>query len=194
MNMNIYYHNFSLGFNLWYVIAPLLLCVIGVLGGTRYYLANNLKVKVRYKDRLFQITAICFAVIVCAMMFAESYDGAIQWVDNVLGWGRMVSRLLAAVGIFLAGTAYGLLSYMMAYHISEIKRRYVRYKRDEIKRSVRKENEERAAAERIERNRANIIAFMKRPLFGQEEAARHQEEVPQGQVLMLPCSYSEIKS
>ena len=86
--MNSYYYEFRVGFNLWYIVLPLLLAFTAFLGARRYYLeAGTMRIKNR--GRKLSITAFVAVLvsdlIVTTMMVCESGSGLVQLITNSLG-------------------------------------------------------------------------------------------------------------
>lgn len=91
--MNKYFHAFVPGFNNWYIVSAALIVVAALIG----LLAVRVK-EVRVKDtnrkgRLIKVTTrttdivvtAILAIVVCYMIYVESFDGILQWWDNHTG-------------------------------------------------------------------------------------------------------------
>jgi hypothetical protein len=80
------YHAFRVGFNWWYVVLPLLMLILGVVGSFRFY--EDLYGKIRRKNKKFtlllKVLAIVADIIVIVMILAESFTGIFQIFLNNL--------------------------------------------------------------------------------------------------------------
>lgn len=104
--MNAYYHEFSVGFNWWFVVGPLMVLMMAVIGSTRYALDDYSK-RIRRRGKGFDVmvkmVAIVFDVLLHIMIFKESVTGLFQWLVNHVDGDPIWALILAPV--VLTGTS-----------------------------------------------------------------------------------------
>ena len=76
-----YYHEITVGFNWWFVLAPLFVVLEAVIGWRSFALRGGEIRRVKHQ-KLVDYTSAMFAVIVAALVLIESADGIVQWFDN----------------------------------------------------------------------------------------------------------------
>ena len=76
-----FYHQFSVGFNWWMVLAPLFVVLEAVIGWRSFALRGGEIRRVRHK-KLVDYTSAMFAIVVAALVLIESADGIVQLLDN----------------------------------------------------------------------------------------------------------------
>lgn len=86
--MNTFYHAFTPGFNVWYVVLPLFIVVSYVIG-TRFVQVKRVKhntYRVYHTTSLHDATvSAVMAIIVGVLIYVESAAGLIQTFDNLGG-------------------------------------------------------------------------------------------------------------
>ena len=126
--MNAYYHTFSIGFNFWMVVAPLLMVAMVVFEARSYRLfLKSLSIYRTHSDKATLMLSGLFTLLVTTMVVAESSDGIIQIFHNGLEkyespfWSYLGLTLVVAmvfivywVALFFAGkvAAYAKLGYL----------------------------------------------------------------------------------
>lgn len=81
--MNKYYHEFSIGFNFWYVLVPALFFVIFAVGFLSVRMAKDKKNGLYYaKQHNIGFVPVVGAIITMVLVFVESNAGIIQFFDN----------------------------------------------------------------------------------------------------------------
>ena len=86
IKMNSYYHEFVPGFNWWYIVAPVLILVMAIVGWQRYKgyrKPRSLEIRRGCSDKFLKIVAWIFTAVVTALIFLESADGIVQFFDNI---------------------------------------------------------------------------------------------------------------
>jgi len=153
--MSRYYHEFTIGFNWYYLVAPVMLVLVGLVGASRFKLGTDLKIRSRFNERLTIITSVLAGVALAWMLYSESIAGIIQWFDNCL-----TSRDSGVYSLFLAGCAvmvvsmfYGVLAFYIARIASNVRRNVLIQKRSRIK-MVQAQRMERLR--RIREENANV--------------------------------------
>ena len=76
-----YYHEIVVGFNWWFVLAPLFVVLEAVIGWRSFALRGGEIRRVKHR-KLVDYTSAMFAIIVAALILIESADGIVQWLDN----------------------------------------------------------------------------------------------------------------
>ena len=80
------YHAFRVGFNWWYVILPLMMLILGIVGSFRFY--EDLYGKIRRKNKRFTLLlkslAITADIMIVALILKESAAGIFQIFLNNL--------------------------------------------------------------------------------------------------------------
>lgn len=83
--MNMYYHNFVPGFNLWYVLAPGFIVLMAVLAAKNVYASSVTHYASQYyTNALFKIIAAICSIIISVLITIESGFGLVQLFDNML--------------------------------------------------------------------------------------------------------------
>ena len=141
--MNSYYHEFQIGFNWWFVVAPLLAVVMVAIGLSIFHMdERTLKIRRSYNDRLFVVLATLFAVVVMVLIFAESSDGIVQWFDNGLGKNEspVWSIVMMPFPVICLSGLYWMLLIVLGKLGAYIKCGYLHEKRQEILAEERRKN------------------------------------------------------
>ena len=85
--MNNLYHDFSVTFNSWFVIAPLFILLAGLIGTGRFCFDHEV-MKIKRRGRKFTIfsklSAMLMAIVVLVMIIRESFAGILQFFMNHL--------------------------------------------------------------------------------------------------------------
>ncbi|MDR3298290.1 MAG: hypothetical protein LBT19_02920 [Candidatus Nomurabacteria bacterium] len=106
-----YYHEFTPGFNWWYVTGPLFVLISFGIGWIIPRIRKNSKgerhVKAIFTEAFGYLVATPLALIWGVMLFAESFDGAVQYMDNTIltsadsGVYSLVFALMAMLAIIV---------------------------------------------------------------------------------------------
>ena len=83
---NEFYHGFSVGFNWWYVVGPLMVILMIIYGASTRKL-NPATLKIRRRDKewfLANMLAVVCDFVLHGLFLLESAAGALQWVINHL--------------------------------------------------------------------------------------------------------------
>ena len=115
MNTNAYYHEFSVGFNWWFIVAPMMF--IGcILFATRLHRLGvsdgRLVVKKGYKQVAQLFVAVPCTIITFIMMTVESYNGVVQKIDNALTandspmWSILIAPFVLGIAAAIAFCLY----------------------------------------------------------------------------------------
>ena len=101
---NSYYHEFTIGFNMWYVVLPFVLAFITFLGTRRYYLeSETMRIKTRGKKlTTATLVAIISSVLtITGLMMYESFNGLVQFLTNLLAKNDSPAWAVIIVGTIL---------------------------------------------------------------------------------------------
>lgn len=117
-----FYHEFMVGFNLWYVVLPLMLIVAVLVGMGKYWLDKDCKIW-HFKEVFMKVPAIIAGILAFGMMCAESFTGAYQVCVNLMvhrnGEGVIIAGMVALFGIAVLAALYGYLFYVIADKVAE---------------------------------------------------------------------------
>lgn len=125
--MSSYYHAFVPGFNWWYIVAPVMVLVVGYVGTKRFRLTRSLKIKVVFNDRLLVLLSVLASVVFGIMLVIESMDGIIQLCDNALtkqdspAWTLFTAPFVLVMAVF----SYGSITYFVGRFMSYEKYSYL---------------------------------------------------------------------
>lgn len=117
--MNNYYHSFSVGFNWYFVVGPLMALLMGAVGTMKYSLDHEtMRIGKRSKsfDALLKILAGLLDAIFTAMVFHESITGFVQWLVNHVDGDPVWALFLAPMGF----VAVALIAYYLLYMSGKI--------------------------------------------------------------------------
>lgn len=109
--MNEMYHSFTIGFNWWFVVGPVMALIMALIGSLKYYL-DGIKIKRAPKgfDKWLKIAAAGFDVILHVMIFEESLIGMLQWLINHTDgdpiWSVIVAPIIMLFTFILAYCAF----------------------------------------------------------------------------------------
>lgn len=157
--MNPYYHEFSVGFNWWMVVGAIMVIVAIIAGVMQSYLTAGLKIKRRYNERLFALISTFGAIVFGIMLFFESGDGILQWLDNHLSLHESGALSLFFFGPALVGVAIFFFSilYGVANFASWTKEGFLCAKRREI---IREEKEEEREKQAEQENKHGALRYI----------------------------------
>lgn len=116
--MNSLYHEFSIGFNWYYLVGPALLLLVFAIGWAIPCIRRNKRgefgVDVRANKKFGAvIVAPVFAVVFGCLLYAESYAGIVQKFDNSLG--RYESGIYSLIGAGMAVALVTLFAWALLY-------------------------------------------------------------------------------
>ncbi|MDO4752732.1 MAG: hypothetical protein Q4A36_00630 [Candidatus Saccharibacteria bacterium] len=81
-----YYHDLKVGFNLWFLLVPLLAVLMAFLGSFRYGRTKKGHLSVVKHEKAFKKLESFFAILATSLtalcFLVESHSGYIQWVIN----------------------------------------------------------------------------------------------------------------
>lgn len=90
--MNMYYHVFRVGFNIWMLYVPftLLLAVVIGLSRYKYVLVGEAKAVIRRRitGKMANKCTISLSIVLFVLLCAESYFGMVQYFDNIAPRGQ----------------------------------------------------------------------------------------------------------
>ena len=111
-----FYHDFAIGFNLWYILAPLYLVLMVCVGAKRYrFRISDGSIRKRYKDCLLDLAGTLGGMWFAFDFAFESGHGVVQLVDNFNPTqGPMWSILMLLCAMVGVGFMYGLLCTSLA--------------------------------------------------------------------------------
>lgn len=110
--MNMYYHVFRIGFNIWMLYLPVSFLVAAVIGFSRYkyVLVGEAKavIKRRIPGKMANRFTILLSIVLFVLLCAESYFGTVQYFDNIAPRGQsgMYSLVLAPIAFVLIAFLY----------------------------------------------------------------------------------------
>ncbi len=106
--LNSYYHSFSIGFNWYYIVAPVLALLIGVIGYHGHLFDRKRRKHMYFKQWVIPAVSIVFTIIVMLLVAMESSHGIVQVFDNSLGEFESpgTSPVKAFLIFFIAGFLY----------------------------------------------------------------------------------------
>ena len=106
--LNSYYHEFSIGFNWYYIVAPVLAILIGVIGYHGHLFDRKRKKHMYFRSWVIPTTSMIFTIIVMALVMKESQHGIVQVFDNNLGKYESPSSswVKAFLILFISGFMY----------------------------------------------------------------------------------------
>ena len=110
-----YFHEFQIGFNAWYIVALVFLGTSAVSGYFGVELTEG-HAKKSIGKRTYARVASLYSVIIGLMLLAESDDGIIQWFDNHLQAtdSGVWSLVATPMTIALIAVVFGLVCYYLA--------------------------------------------------------------------------------
>lgn len=133
--MNEFYHDFVVGFNWWYVMLPLAMFLMVIIGMSRFALNRKTLKIMRKRENRFFLTLMAGALdlMLCALILKESFVGLLQVIANNLGdsdiaWIPVLAALAILAMVFVcyyALYACGRLGMKIAY-------RYLKALRSEL--------------------------------------------------------------
>ena len=139
--MNAFYHQFSVSFNLWFVVAPLMVLVMALFGFTKYKLdRSSLAILGRDKGNyIMSVMAVAFDVVLHVLILFESAAGLLQAVTNHLGRNDspIWALILLAVGIVISAFAFYYLFFMVGKMSSRLKLKWLKAERSKAKIKIR---------------------------------------------------------
>ena len=169
---NEFYHEFTIGFNAWMVLAPVMLVLAAVLATQQFRLTRQ-RLKVQ---RIFSNGVLNSTVLICGVIFAttfalESWRGVLQWCDNSLaGDSGFYSLILTPICIGVVSALYGALVYVTAKTAA-----WISVNRAVEKRKIEKKRRQKVIlAEILELLRHDQMLEMEKQY--QEKARRQAEE------------------
>ena len=114
--MNAYYHEFSIGFNLWMVFLLVAILLMAVLGTRQYARVRGQIVKKFDSGLLVRVSAV-MAVVLGFMITAESSSGIIQFMDNHIDAATDASWSLISLPfvVLSAALVIGIILYFVGY-------------------------------------------------------------------------------
>ena len=110
--MNMYYHVFNVGFNIWMLYIPftLILAVIIGLSRYKYVLVGEVKAVIRRRipGKMVNKFTILLSMILFILLCAESYFGMVQYFDNIAPRDQsgIYSLVLAPIAFVLIAFLY----------------------------------------------------------------------------------------
>ena len=169
---NEFYHEFTVSFNAWMVLAPVMLVLAAVLATQQFRLTRQrLKVQRIFSNGVLNSTALICGVIFATMFTLESWRGTLQWCDNALaGDSGFYSLILTPICIGVVSALYGALVYVTVKTAAWISVNRAVEKR----KSERKRRQKVMLAEILELLRHDQMLEMEKQC--QEEARRQAEE------------------
>ena len=113
--MNNYYHQLQLTFNAWYLVLPICMLAMGMIGSRRYYLEPStmrIKKKGAKLSLLTFIAMMLIEILLITLVVKESSAGILQFCANSLAvndnaFYALILAFLAQVILFMV--FYGLL-------------------------------------------------------------------------------------
>ena len=85
--MNNYYHQFQVTFNAWYLVLPICMLAMGMIGSRRYYLEPStmrIKKKGARLSLLTFIAMMLIEILLITLVVKESSAGILQFCVNTL--------------------------------------------------------------------------------------------------------------
>jgi len=170
--MNELYHEFTIKFSVWTVLAPVMLVLAAVLARQQFRLTRKrLKVQRLFGNGVLNSTALICGVIFATTFALESWRGVLQWCDNSLaGDSGFYSLILTPICIGVVSALYGALVYVAVKTAAWISVNRAVEKR----KSERKRRQKIILAEILELLRHDQMLEMEKQC--QEEARRQAEE------------------
>lgn len=100
---NEFYHGFKIGFNYWYLMAPLLMLLSFIIGTTKYRLGKSTgKIYVMRGEFVIIVTSLISDATLMIVFAKESFFGMVQVVLNHLSKTEIAWAPFMVVGCFLA--------------------------------------------------------------------------------------------
>ena len=105
--MNMYYHSFKVGVNIWMLYLPLTMLVAAIIGFSRYkfVLVGEVKAVIRRRitGKMANMCTISLSAVLFVLLCVESYCGMVQYFDNIAPRGQsgMYSLGLAFVAFIV---------------------------------------------------------------------------------------------
>ena len=106
-----YYHELEIGFNWWYVVAPLLVVIAILFGRTKYKLNKETLTVLKRGggDFLLRFVVVILDIVLHVLIVIESGAGILQFVANNLGdsdiaWAPIIIAMgvICTFGVFYA--------------------------------------------------------------------------------------------
>ncbi|MDO4612339.1 MAG: hypothetical protein Q4B29_02695 [Candidatus Saccharibacteria bacterium] len=138
---NSLYHKFIPGFNLWYVVAPVLIILVALACSKRYYLLEDLRIRSRFNDRCIKVMATIASVIFGVLFALESRRGILQMCDNSLtDRDNPIYSGIIALMIYVAVVAiYGVATFYIGRYVSKRRLRSVKRLRRAVRERIEME-------------------------------------------------------
>ncbi|MBR3270180.1 hypothetical protein IKG07_02950 [Candidatus Saccharibacteria bacterium] len=128
--MNEFYHEFSVGFNWWYVLLPLQCVLMIAFGASNLHLnkRNNRIMRWSKSNTATNILAAIMMVILTIVMIVESASGVIQMLDNHLGPedDPMWSLIMFTFGVPVVAAFIYCIFVELSVFGQKLKRKYLR--------------------------------------------------------------------
>ena len=112
--MNPFYHEFSIGFNIWMVVM-IVSCILVALLGLKQYEREGMRIVRCFDDRVSLVVTIVLAAVFMVMVLFESFDGVVQYFDNTSGADPAWSVFVAPFAIMLIGVIQWSILYIINY-------------------------------------------------------------------------------
>ena len=112
---NAYYHNFTIGFNWWMVVAVVLVGLAIFVGIKMYKAIDGRRIRKVFNDKLFVLISAVSGVVMMLMLFIESWDGILQYLLNSLRFNESpaLAVICAVMAIFFASFFFALIIYLV---------------------------------------------------------------------------------
>lgn len=134
--MNPYYHDFSVSFNAWFVVLPIMVVAMAAFGLSKYRLdRDELVILGRDKGNfIMTVMAVVFDVVLHVLIVFESGAGALQKITNYLGRGDspVWAVILLIVIIAISAFAFYYLFFVVGKVCSRLKIKQLKKERRKI--------------------------------------------------------------
>jgi len=173
--MNEFYHGFKVGFNWWFVVAPLMALMMVFLGSTRYVLnEKTMQIMRRGKgfDVLVKIVATVLDIALIVMIFKESILGLFQWLVNHVDGDPIWAIVVLPLVLMAAYVAFYCAFYTLAKigewtvhgYLLDIKRELILRAERDAKKQYRREMKIITLEPEIEKVEAEVVDFGWQPV------------------------------
>lgn len=142
--MSTYYYSFVPGFNAWYIVWPLLVAATAFIGGLRYHLDEEWRIRSTFSAVAYMLLLAVMEIALVVMFVAESWNGLLQFCLNALigNESPFWAIILAVLALEVVTVVFGLSLLYAGYYGST---RQISVLKSDRRRHFREERERMSA-------------------------------------------------